>query len=61
MLKQYATFEDFNSMTLEQVEKTLTRYLQIAEDSDWDITPAFGKNLEMLTKLAKSKGSTRRW
>ena len=61
MLKQYATFEDFNSMTLVQVEKTLDRYLEIAESMDWAITPAFERDLKMLTAIAKAKGSKRRW
>ena len=60
-MKRYADFSDFSKMSLAQIEKTLESYLKIAEDSDWDITNAFQKDLEMLTMLAKQKGSTKRW
>jgi len=61
MRNQYATMKDFEAMSLEQVEATLTKYLKIAEDSDWDITPEFERDLTQLTRLAKAKGSTKRW
>jgi hypothetical protein len=57
----YLTPKQMLSLSLEQVEQTLERYLELAEVSDWDITKDFQKDLEMLTDLAKQKGSTRRW
>lgn len=61
MREQFATFADFNRMSLLEIEKHLEAYLKIAEDADWDITPAFENDLRMLTMLAKQKGSTRKW
>ena len=60
-MKRYADFSDFNRMPLAQIEKTLEKYLEIAESSDWDITQAFENDLRMLTMLAKQKGSTKKW
>ena len=60
-MKRYASISDFQTMPLAQIEKTLDRYLQIAGRSEWAVTPAFLKQLEMLTNLAKAKGSKRRW
>jgi hypothetical protein len=48
-------------MSLPQLEKTLDAYIKIAEGSDWNITPDFERELSMLTSLAKSKGSTKKW
>jgi hypothetical protein len=48
-------------MSLAEVEATLTKYLAIAEASNWDITDAFEQDLRALTTLAKAKGSTKRW
>lgn len=60
-MKRYADFTDFSRMPLAQIEKTLDAYLKIAEDSDWDITQDFERELSMLTMLAKQKGSVRKW
>jgi hypothetical protein len=48
-------------MSLTEIERYLETALQLAEASDWDITPEFERELTMLTNLAKAKGSTRRW
>jgi hypothetical protein len=61
LMSRYATMSDFESMSLQEVEATLEKYLKIAEDSDWDITDAFERDLVMLTKIARAKGSTRAW
>lgn len=61
MREQFATFADFNRMSLIEVERTLEKYLELAEACDWDITPAFENDLRMLTMLAKQKGSTKKW
>lgn len=61
MREQFATFADFNRMSLIEVERTLEKYLELAEASDWDITPAFENDLRMLTMLARQKGSTKKW
>jgi len=60
-MNRYATSSDFMKMSLAQLEKTLEAYLKIAEDSDWNITSEFERELSMLTSLAKAKGSIRKW
>lgn len=55
------TATDFLKMSLIEIEKTLNKYLYIAEANDWDITPEFEKELMMLTSLAKAKGSKIKW
>jgi hypothetical protein len=60
-MKRYASFSDFNRMSLVEIEKTLDAYLKIAEGSNWDITKDFESDLSMLTMLAKQKGSKRKW
>lgn len=61
MRNQYITLSDIERMPLAEIERYLTEYLAIAEASDWDITPAFERELVQLTRLAKIKGSTKRW
>lgn len=60
-MNNFAKTSDFLKMSLPEIEKTLEKYLQIAERSDWDLLPAFENELRMLTELAKQKGSKRRW
>ena len=60
-MNRYASPLDFMKMSLPQLEKTLDAYIKIAEGSDWNITPDFERELSMLTSLAKSKGSTKKW
>lgn len=61
LMNNYPTPTDFLKMSLVEIENTLTAYLKIAEDSDWDITRDFENDLRMLTNLAKAKGSTKKW
>lgn len=63
MLKGLAfnPFIDHNS-TLDEIETELASLLDYAEKvMDWDISEYEEKRLMMLTRLARAKGSTRRW
>lgn len=60
-MNRYPTPTDFLRMSLQEIEAYLETSLKIAEASNWDLTPQFERELSMLTSLAKSKGSTRKW
>lgn len=60
-MNRYLDPSEFLKMSLTEIEGYLETALQLAEASDWDITPDFERELTMLTNLAKAKGSTRRW
>jgi hypothetical protein len=47
--------------SLAEVEAELTALLARAEELDWDITDDEERHLVSLTRLAKAKGSTKRW
>jgi hypothetical protein len=47
--------------SLAEIEEELTACLARAEELDWDIKPSEEQALIALTKLAKAKGSTKRW
>jgi hypothetical protein len=51
-----------HNSTLEEIETELSSLLEYADKVlDWDITDYEEKQLMALTKLAKAKGSTRKW
>lgn len=60
-MNRYPTPTDFLRMSLQEIEAYLETSLKIAEASNWDLTPQFERELSMLTSLAKSKGSTKKW
>ena len=60
-MNRYLDPSEFLKMSLTEIEAYLETALKLAEASDWDLDPAFERELTMLTKLAKAKGSTRRW
>ena len=48
--------------SLEEIETELASLLDYAEkELDWDITDYEEKQLMLLTKLARAKGSKRKW
>jgi hypothetical protein len=47
--------------SLAEIEAELTACLARAEELDWDITDDEERQLIALTRLAKAKGSTRKW
>ncbi len=47
--------------SLAEIEKELETVLARAEELDWDITDDEERQLIALTRLAKAKGSTRKW
>jgi hypothetical protein len=47
--------------SLSEVEAELTFALARAEELDWEITDEEERQLMALTKLAKAKGSTKKW
>lgn len=60
-MNRYVVPSYFLKLSLEELEKTLDKYLKIVEDSYFGITPDFERELIALTALAKAKGSTRKW
>ena len=60
-MNRYLDPMDYLKMPLEEIERYLETSIALAEASDWDISKEFERELSMLTSLAKSKGSTRRW
>lgn len=60
-MNNFATYSDFKAMTLEQIENTLNKYIVIGQNADWDVSADFIKDLEMLTFLAREKGSKQSW
>jgi hypothetical protein len=47
--------------TLAEIETELETALARAEQLDWEITDSEERSLMALTKLAKAKGSKRKW
>ena len=47
--------------SLAEIEAELTACLARAEELDWEITESEERSLMELTRLAKAKGSTKRW
>jgi hypothetical protein len=47
--------------SLAEIEIELTSALARAEELDWDISFSEEQQLMALTKLAKAKGSTKKW
>lgn len=47
--------------TLAEIEQELEDALALAEICDWEITEEEERELLALTKLAKAKGSKRKW
>lgn len=47
--------------SLAEVEAELEFALARAEELDWDITESEARSLTQLTRLAKAKGSKRKW
>lgn len=47
--------------SLAEIEAELTACLARAEELDWDITESEARSLTQLTRLAKAKGSKRKW
>jgi hypothetical protein len=62
MLKGIAInpFINHNS-TLAEIESELETCLALAEKLDWEISEDEERQLLALTRLAKAKGSTRKW
>lgn len=62
MLKGIAINPFINrNSTLAEIEEELTACLARAEELDWDIRPSEEEALIALTRLAKAKGSTKKW
>lgn len=47
--------------TLAEIETELETAMARLEELDWDITESEARSLMALTRLAKAKGSTRKW
>ena len=53
-------FIDYKS-SLTEIEDELRFNLEMAEKMDWDLSQSEIRYLEMLTKLAKAKGTKVKW
>ena len=60
-MSRYLDANKMMKLSLAEIENLLNKYLVIAEASNWEITKDFENDLKLLTELAKSKGSVRRW
>lgn len=50
-----------NNSPLAEIEAELTFLIARAEELDWDITQKEEQAMIALTRLAKAKGSTKKW
>lgn len=61
MISRYSSNKELQEATLEEVEDVLEKSLEEARKMDWNLGTSFEKDLMILTNLAKSKGSQRKW